>query len=705
MSDNALEILKTDKDALLAALRNAGATVNGDLAHIRCPWHGDDKTGSISVSQKSDAWLWRCHVCDAGGSIVDVVARAEKLETKAACKRALEVYGNATTAAKKPATRAANAGEPQAPLTFKDLDAAAAHYERATKHGCTRRDVYNGLDGAPVMAVLRLDSDTGKTFRPIHKNGVGWKSGDPPGKLPLFNLDKLAADTAPAVIVEGEACAGALAALGYLATTSAHGAKAAGKTDWTPLAGRDVTIWPDHDEPGRDYSRAVQSILAALTPPGRVRIVDPERAMQRPAEGADVCDLLDELDGEGKDAAAKRATIQAILDAASEPPPAADTTPPFVFAGELVKAFPKMRAPIVHGLLREGETLNCIAPPKTGKSWLTLDLAFSIATGTPFLGFDTVRGRVLILDNELHAETIAYRLPKVAEARGISEAQYADRIAYHPLRGQLKDIHSLASYFDRIEPGQFQVIILDAFYRFLPKDTDENDNGSMAALYNKIDAYADRLRCAFELIHHTSKGLQTGRAVTDVGAGAGAISRAADCHLILRAHKEEGAFVLDAAPRSWPPVKPRCLRFEFPLWKSAPELDPADLMPARRPKAAKPEAQGEPPAPEWTTARFIAQFVGTEPRTKGAIFAQAEEHKISEYKATGLLRRAVGSGKVFKWNNGNREPASFATVKQPEFACDSVSGFPLDVNLREPHTHTPTHRKRKGKSHDRTGRE
>ncbi len=36
----------------------------------------------------------------------------------------------------------------------------------------------------------------------------------------------------------------------HVAVTSPGGAKAAGKADWGPLAGRRVVIWPDNDEPG-----------------------------------------------------------------------------------------------------------------------------------------------------------------------------------------------------------------------------------------------------------------------------------------------------------------------------------------------------------------------------------------------------------------------------------------------------------------------
>ena len=85
----------------------------------------------------------------------------------------------------------------------------------------------------------------------------------------------------------------------------------------------------------------------------------------------------------------------------------------------------------------------------------------------------------------------------------------------------------------------------------------ENDNGKMAQLYNLLDRVANRLGCAFILIHHTSKGDQSGKSVTDVGAGAGSQSRATDAHLILRPHELESLFVLEGAVRSFPPLASR----------------------------------------------------------------------------------------------------------------------------------------------------
>jgi len=43
----------------------------------------------------------------------------------------------------------------------------------------------------------------------------------------------------------------------------------------------------------------------------------------------------------------------------------------------------------------------------------------SVATGRPWLGmFPTVKGDVLIIDNELHGETSAHRIPQGGRGQG-----------------------------------------------------------------------------------------------------------------------------------------------------------------------------------------------------------------------------------------------------------------------------------------------
>lgn len=343
---------------------------------------------------------------------------------------------------------------------------------------------------------------------------------------------------------------------------------------------------------------------------------------------------------------------------------------------ELMATYPSLRPPVIEGLLREGETLNVIAPSKLGKSWLVIDLALAIATGRDWLGMPCVQGDVLIIDNELHAETSANRIPKVAEARGIDVGTVADRVHVENLRGRLQDLLALGPYFRKFPPGRFKVVILDAFYRFLPMKADENDNGTMANLYNYLDAFADHLKCSFVLIHHTSKGSQSLKDVTDVGAGAGSMGRATDTHLILRRHEESDAVVLEAAVRSWPPIAPRCLRWAFPVWLPADDLDPMQLRQEGKRRAPKAEeGEAEPSGPEWTRQSFVETFLAAEPKSLARILDDAEQAGISSRRVQRYLEVAEEEGRVFRWNLGQKR-TGYATRPQPGEPEENVEPTP-----------------------------
>ncbi|MGH7074492.1 MAG: DUF3631 domain-containing protein, partial [Stellaceae bacterium] len=78
----------------------------------------------------------------------------------------------------------------------------------------------------------------------------------------------------PVIVVEGEKKAEPAEVLfpGHAAITSQGGCRAAGKADWTPLAGRDVVIWPDHDAEGATYAADVAR-LALEAGAASVRII------------------------------------------------------------------------------------------------------------------------------------------------------------------------------------------------------------------------------------------------------------------------------------------------------------------------------------------------------------------------------------------------------------------------------------------------
>ena len=77
----------------------------------------------------------------------------------------------------------------------------------------------------------------------------------------------------PVLVVEGEKAAdGAQQYVpdGWVVTTWQGGSNAWQNTDWSPLAGHRVVIWPDNDSPGVNASAEIQGVLAALKVPNSI---------------------------------------------------------------------------------------------------------------------------------------------------------------------------------------------------------------------------------------------------------------------------------------------------------------------------------------------------------------------------------------------------------------------------------------------------
>jgi hypothetical protein len=122
-----------------------------------------------------------------------------------------------------------------------------------------RFDIVNA-DGSPDKEVLPV------TYCDLGSGRFGWRAKGIPEPRPLYRLpDLLARPDAPILVCEGEKTVEAAAKRfpDYVVTTPMHGARSPHKTDWLPLAGRAVTIWPDHDDAGRDFANKVAILATA----------------------------------------------------------------------------------------------------------------------------------------------------------------------------------------------------------------------------------------------------------------------------------------------------------------------------------------------------------------------------------------------------------------------------------------------------------
>ncbi|MGD9511243.1 MAG: DUF927 domain-containing protein [Geminicoccaceae bacterium] len=134
--------------------------------------------------------------------------------------------------------------------------------------------------------ICRFEVPGGKETRPLRygslsrsggpaRLGWHWKGWAGETGRPLYRLpDLVNRPEAPLLVVEGEKTADAASALfpEFVPVSPMNGAQSPHFTDWSVLAGRHVTIWPDADEPGMDFAQKVAK-LARDAGAADVRIV------------------------------------------------------------------------------------------------------------------------------------------------------------------------------------------------------------------------------------------------------------------------------------------------------------------------------------------------------------------------------------------------------------------------------------------------
>lgn len=234
---------------VLSALRVVGCMPRKAGAnHVcRCPAH-DDKVASLSISTGSTgAALLKCHAGCNAKSICDSIGI-----------RMNDLWPNPN----KPITRT----EPQEPRVYMTARDAIASYDYFGPP--TKTWTYHNAQNQPVGVICRWDKENEKQIRPVSKVGDGWVCSGMPTPRPLYRLPAIngLGQNARVFVTEGEKAADAFWAMGLVATTSAHGAKAAAQTDWSPLEGLCVYLVPDNDRPGYEYMWEVARLVKSHRP-------------------------------------------------------------------------------------------------------------------------------------------------------------------------------------------------------------------------------------------------------------------------------------------------------------------------------------------------------------------------------------------------------------------------------------------------------
>lgn len=239
------------------------------------PKRSDSKSGSFSINLDTGAWS-DFATGDKGGDLVALVAYIDGVKQTDAAKK-LAGYLGLNIEQLVPAKQAVASSPDHKPATWRPIlpipSDAPQPPKTHNKHGAnSMRWVYRDTGGNALCLVYRFEAKAEgerKQFCPLtyceDANGKrAWRWQGLPDPRPLYHLDQIISNAdAPVIVCEGEKAADAAAQLfpDAVTTTMLNGSQSPHKSDWTPLAGRTVWLWPDNDAAGLDCMARVASLV------------------------------------------------------------------------------------------------------------------------------------------------------------------------------------------------------------------------------------------------------------------------------------------------------------------------------------------------------------------------------------------------------------------------------------------------------------
>jgi hypothetical protein len=344
---------------------------------------------------------------------------------------------------------------------------------------------YCGTDDRVLFYVRRREATETdrKQFHPLvygTLNGrTGWHSRHPPSPKPLYGLNRLTAfPDAPVLLCEGEKAANAAQELfpECACLSWCGGAKAARYTDVTPLAERDIIIWPDNDAEGLGAAAE----LAKLLPRARTLRVD-----DLPL-GGDAADIWpDDPD----------AWLREHLPPEGEPP--ARRFPLIPFSDIKVA---RSAAYLVRGIIPREGIIVVWGPPKCGKTFWVLDLIMHVAVGREYRHRRVAQGSVVYVACEgergIGARIEAWRQQNpLAVSKAVPFWLLTTRL-------DLASEHNTLISDVRAQIGSEHpvTIVIDTLNRSI--NGSESSDEDMGAYIRAADAIREAFRCAVIIVHH-----------------------------------------------------------------------------------------------------------------------------------------------------------------------------------------------------------
>ena len=346
-------------------------------------------------------------------------------------------------------------------------------------------------------------------------------------------------------VVEGEKDADNLHRLGWDAVSGADGA---GPGKWKPeytkqLKGLSVCIFQDNDDVGKAYAQETAAALHNVCK--SVYLFDLSKVWPDIPLHADVSDLIEKF---GDEKACEMIAQLATSTPEWEPPKEPDIFDSFGFYS-VPDLTPEEKKPpefIVDGMIPCGMTFLSGAP-KIRKSFMALQIASAVATGSPFLSHNTTQCDVAYLDLEgsksrvsFRAERMSMKIPRNVFITNSIKERLADGLV-----DKLRHLH-------RARPS-IRLIIIDTYSRARGsyKNFGVNAYDADVALLEPVQRMALEENIAVVFIHHDKKGAGFASDSFERLSGTMGISGSSDCviNLVADGKRFDGKATMEYTPR------------------------------------------------------------------------------------------------------------------------------------------------------------
>ena len=399
-----------------------GATVRN--GHCNAAWRGGDNPNSVAIEKDK----WYDHVASVGGGAVQLAAYKFNGDVQQAQAYLGEFYNLTPHMETGPAP------------------ARDCRYERLLRDGYKEvaRYEYRNIEGEVAHVTVRLQhpDKPGKEFvqgHPDERGGIVWTLKGV--STVLYNASTISKSSWVA-LCEGEKSADRLVSLGFPASTSPMGAGKWRDSYSESLRDKDVAIFPDNDEPGREHSQIVAAALHGIA--RTIKIVGP--LATAPKGGVD--DWMDESPSNNK-----AALLAAVSAAPAWAPPTTSSTGPS--DAQLAEAKQANSIPFRNYIPEETETIKRNKPVKEIAKKPRTHSAMLDDISRRFLGFPRRVGDNWLFDHDrdgghIHHINNAEHLMSWIGRRSKHNPDFARGDAFVTQRELLASIEATAHRYEAI---------------------------------------------------------------------------------------------------------------------------------------------------------------------------------------------------------------------------------------------------------------